>query len=150
MIENKTVMENTRCQSILKEAIILRFGFYYYNKYFIDDGSECFFSFSQEKELLDHFKIDGYFLDHPLFDPYREQEGFQKFFGAFYCSSTLDLLLKFYLLREILKQASVYGFRIFHEWTGLFQSCYNTDLITKRNIEMEAFLSLSRNTNKSQ
>ena len=135
-------MKTNSTFSILTRTIIHRFGRYNYEKHFLENYSLNFFSREEENALLKKFVTNGYFLDNPIFDPYRKQTEFQKFFGAFYCS-TLPLVIKLHLLEDILKSADQEGISTFPPWTRLFRSFYNRKLITRRNIEMSGYLHLS-------
>lgn len=136
-------MHSNNFNSILTGTIIDRFGNSLYSKYFDSRQSCSFFCHAEEKELLDCFITDEYFLDHSLFNQYRDQPEFQRFFGAFYLS-TLDLLIKLYILRNLLEITKSHGVIIFSIWTPFFKDNYHSKFITRRNMQMEAFLSLSR------
>jgi len=128
----------------LKQSITDRYSIFYFNRYFPSDSFCNLFETNEANRLLLKFLPEADFFDHHCFKNFQvEDTPFQKFKGAFYCS-TLPLVFRLYLLEDILQRASQHGVAAFPPWMRLFRSFYNRTLITRRNIEMSGYLHLSQ------
>lgn len=82
------------------------------------------------------------FFKMSFFKDYQESVEFQRFKGAFFCS-TLPVIIKLLLLENMLRESLVIGVLTFERWTTFFKEAYNSDYIDRRNIEWESLLNVA-------
>jgi len=129
--------------NLLEKSIHSLFGVFYTQRYFPSGVYNPLIETDEANRLLLQFLPEGDFFEQDCFRTFQDQTLFQKFKGAFYCS-TLPLVFKLYLLEDILKNVDYDGISTSPPWTRLFQNFYHRKLITRRNIEMSGYLHLSQ------
>jgi len=128
--------------NILYQALNLRFNATIIERHFPPDAIFNLIEKNKANRLLIQFLPENDFFEHTCFEIFQvENTNFQRFKGAFYCS-TLPLVFKLYLLEDILKRADQDDASAFPPWTKLFRNFYNRKLITRRNMEMSGYLHL--------
>jgi len=127
----------------LEQSIHSLYGVFYAQRHFPLGTYNPLIETGEANRLLLKFLPKDDFFDHHCFRTLQDQVLFQKFKGAFYCS-TLPLVLKLHLLEDILKNVDLDGVSTFPPWTRLFQNFYHRKMITRRNLEMSGYLHLSQ------